>query len=76
MPSPSRPVLLTALIVDNALCMPCIAEHAGMTLEAVESALTVIERVLALHRKSAVCGRCGVHRVVCFLERPPQWGPR
>jgi hypothetical protein len=71
---PRRSVLLTALILDNPMCLSCIAKHAAMSSEAVETAVTVIERVLAVHRKASVCESCGVPATVYFLGRPVHRG--
>jgi hypothetical protein len=73
---PQRSMLLTALILNNPMCLGCTAKHAGMTSEAVETAIKVTERELAIHQKWNVCGSCGVPSMVYFLERQALWTVR
>ena len=67
---PRDPVLLTALLVDNPLCLACTASQAALTLEAAETALTVISRALPMQRHARVCPACGVPGTVFVLPRP------
>lgn len=67
---PESVVLLTDLIVENPLCLGCIAKRTGLTTEAAETALTVIERALRVHREARRCRSCGVPETVYLLERP------
>jgi hypothetical protein len=69
-------VLLTALIVDNPMCLDCLAERAAMRPDAVATALTVIERVLPVQRTVGPCPSCRVVGTVYVLERPKSPGPR
>ena len=62
--------VLTALIVDDPLCVACIAKHADISEDAAEHALALVEGGLPVRRKSTVCGACGVSGMVYFLERP------
>jgi hypothetical protein len=62
--------LLTALIVDDPMCVACIAKHGDITEAAAEAALAVVESTLPVHRKSTVCGGCGAPGMVYFLARP------
>ena len=55
------------------MCLACIAKHAGMSSEAIETDITVIGRVLAIHQKWNLCGSCGVPAMLYFLKRPPHW---
>ena len=69
-----RPVLLTALILENPLCLSCIAKKTAMTAEAATTALTVIERVLRIPRISMTCPSCGVLDTVYVVKRPVAQG--
>ena len=64
-------VLLTALIVENPMCLDCIAKKTTLTVEAAETALTVIARALPIHRAEEPCRACGAPATV-FVRRPPQ----
>ena len=62
--------LLTALIVDDPMCVACIAKQGGVSEDAAETAIATVESALPVQRESATCGRCGVPGIVYFLERP------
>ena len=63
-------VLLTALIVENPMCLVCIAKKTALTEEAAETVLTVIARALPIHRGEEPCRACGAPTTV-FVRRPP-----
>ena len=67
---PESAVLLTALIVEHPLCLDCIAEKTGLRPNAVHTALSVIERVLRVHREAQACECCGAPGTVYVLRRP------
>jgi hypothetical protein len=64
--------LLTALIVDDPMCVACIAKRGDISENAAETALAIIESALPVHRESTTCGSCGVPGMVYFLERPAE----
>ena len=69
MPEHSR--LITALIVERPMCLPCLARRANMSVEAVQTVLAVIGRALRLHRdESLACQVCEGLRTVYYVERP------
>jgi hypothetical protein len=57
--------LVTALILDTPLCVPCIADDAAMSPAAVEVTLGV----LAVGGESGRCRRCCVRGTVYFVAR-------
>jgi len=64
--------VITALITDRPLCLECIAKASFISLEAVKTALTVIQRALEVHRQdTARCRACGEARIVFSVDRPP-----
>ena len=64
--------LLTALLLDHPLCLACLAARVEMTESATSTAVAMIESALPLHRRSTVCGCCGVAQTVYFMERPSE----
>jgi hypothetical protein len=62
--------LVTALIAERPTCLECIAKRCSLSLAAAETVLTVIQRVLEVHRHEASrCQSCGKFGVV-FVDRP------
>jgi hypothetical protein len=61
---------VTTLISERPMCLACIAHQTGLKRQAVDSALTVMERALRVHRTSRVCERCGVPSTIYFVKRP------
>ena len=66
---PERSALVTALIIERPTCLNCIGERAGLPLDAVDTVLTVIARVLHLNAdREAVCRHCGELGVVFWIS--------
>ena len=73
---PDTAALITALIIDRPLCVPCLGAKAhGLTEEALETYLTVIARVLRLQRATDRCRACGDHTITVSLQRPSPGEP-
>ena len=68
---PTQAALITALIVDRPLCLSCIADKAGVTVERVSEALHAIGSALALTRRIDRCAACGTTTNVYTVARPP-----
>ena len=62
--------VVTALIADRPLCVPCLTEKAGLSHAVVETTLKTIGRVVDVHDgqdlRCQLCGRAGN---VFFLGR-------
>ena len=70
---PDVSTLVTALILERPLCMPCIAEKSGLTSERARAALEVVESFLKVYRDlNGRCHACGVSGVVAYSDRPAQ----
>jgi hypothetical protein len=67
---PETAVRLTALIVENPLCLSCVAKKLRMSAPAVEMALGIIDRALPIQRDSEACRGCGRVGCVYVLKRP------
>ena len=66
---PERSALVTALILERPTCLSCIGERGGLPLDAVDTVLTVIARVLQLNGdREAVCRHCGELGVVFWIS--------
>jgi hypothetical protein len=61
---------LTALIVDNPICLRCIAAAASMSAETAQIALTVLGHAIDVHEAAGRCPHCGVPDTVYWIERP------
>jgi len=68
---PARAALITALIVDRPLCLSCIADKSGVTVERVSEALQAIGSALALTSRADRCTACGTTTTVHAVARPP-----
>ena len=65
-----EPALITAVIAERLSCLRCIAARTKLTLEAAESALTVIRRAVDVHHDDAgTCGWCRTTTAVVWIER-------
>ena len=71
---PQQAALVTALISDRPLCVACITQHTSMSTEAVQAALTVMERALQVLRASTTCRRCGLPGPVYVSARSEAFG--
>ena len=62
--------MISTLITDRPMCLPCIGAKTSLRAEAVETAVSVLERALAVHRYDGrVCQGCGTITTVVVLER-------
>ena len=68
---PDRAAPITALILDRAMCLPCIALKTLMSAERAESTLATIGTALVLHRDTGRCVTCGETKTVYSVGRPP-----
>jgi hypothetical protein len=65
---PERAALISALILESPMCVPCIATTATLLDAEVEMALARIAPVIAIHRELADrCRACGQMRTVVSL---------
>jgi hypothetical protein len=69
MPDPTA--LITALLLDRPMCLPCIAEKALVSLQRAESTLETIATALVLRRETGRCVACGATTAVHSVGRPP-----
>jgi hypothetical protein len=58
-PVPEKSSLITALILERPMCTDCIGTKSTLIPEAVEAYLSVMSRVLRLHRGGGECSACG-----------------
>jgi hypothetical protein len=68
---PAQAALITALIVDRPLCLSCIADKSGVTVERVSEVLHAIGSALALTRRTDRCAACGTATTTYAVGRPP-----
>jgi hypothetical protein len=71
---PERAALITALILDRPMCLPCIALKSLVSAERAESTLVTIATALVLRRESGRCVACGQTTTVHSVGRPPAAG--
>ena len=68
MPAPSA--LITALIVDQVLCVECIKVRSGLSpVDFAENMATVVS-AFRVHERHARCDSCGALKSVLSLDRP------
>jgi hypothetical protein len=67
---PEHAAMITALLVERAMCVQCVAKKCDMDTRSVEMYLGIIARTLAMHRTTQECLRCGVVRETVTLDRP------
>jgi hypothetical protein len=68
---PDRAALITALMLDRPMCLPCIAAKALVSLQRAEAALETIATALVLCRETGRCAACGATTAVHSVARPP-----
>jgi hypothetical protein len=68
---PAQAALITALIVDRPLCLSCIADKSGATVERVSEALQAVGTALALISRTHRCTACGTTTTTYTVARPP-----
>jgi hypothetical protein len=68
---PDHSALITALILDREMCLPCIAAKSLVTVERAQSVLEAIATALVLHRDTGRCIACGETTAVHSVWRPP-----
>jgi len=62
--------LITALIVERPMCIDCIAKRVDLSVTATETAITMIQAALDVHRERArLCRACGTMGEVFYLSR-------
>ena len=62
--------VVTALIGDRPLCVPCLTEKSGLSRSVIESSLKTIGRVVDVHDGQDLrCQLCGSAGDVFFLGR-------
>jgi hypothetical protein len=65
--------LVTALILERPLCMPCLTEKTNATAGTIDQALMNIDNVLErVHRETGRCRSCGNVGAVLYLDRPSE----
>jgi GTP-sensing pleiotropic transcriptional regulator CodY len=67
----AQAALITALIVDRPLCLSCIADKSGVTVERVSEALHAIGSALVLTSRNDHCTACGTTTTAYAVARPP-----
>ena len=66
-----RPASISTLIREHPMCLECIAKTLVASLEATQTALTVIQRAIDIHRQEAApCRACGETKVVFSVQLP------
>jgi len=68
---PQTTALITALILERPMCVPCIAMKAATSETGVETSLAHIGPVVRIRRESVGrCRACGQTLAVVSLSRP------
>ena len=69
---PERAAIVTALIMDRPLCLPCVAQRASLDEAEAKTVLDRIESVLKLRRvDQGRCRACGAVVNVFSINQPP-----
>ena len=68
---PAQAALIAALILDRPLCLSCIADTSGVSVERVSEALHTIGSALALTSRTDRCAACGTTTTVYAVARSP-----
>jgi len=61
--------VVTAALLDRALCVPCIAARGSVSVETAAKMLDTIASALVLHREAGRCLACGATGIVHFVAR-------
>jgi hypothetical protein len=61
---PEKSALIAALIIDRPMCADCIGTQATLDAAEVEAYLSIMGRVLQIHRGDAECASCGATKEV------------
>jgi hypothetical protein len=70
---PELSTLVTALILERPLCMPCLTEKTNATAGKIDEAIMNIEHLLErVHRETGRCRSCGNVGAVLYLDRPSE----
>jgi hypothetical protein len=65
-----KAVLVSALIENRRMCLPCLSRETALTPEVVETVIAVLARSLVIQRYSdKYCDECGTQARVFVLER-------
>jgi hypothetical protein len=67
---PDRAALVTALILDQPMCVDCIAEKSSLSLSALAATLRTVQTALVLHSAVDRCRECGTLTAVFSIDRP------
>jgi hypothetical protein len=67
---PERAALITALMLERPLCLPCAITTTGLSRGAVDVLIARIQSALVIHRSVARCDACGQITQVLFFNRP------
>jgi hypothetical protein len=65
---PGTDAIITALIQERPLCLPCIQRRTALpSLEDVEAALVRMRGIFAVRREEGRCHSCGEHKAVLSI---------
>jgi hypothetical protein len=69
---PERTALITALILNHPMCLPCISMKALVSVERAQATLETIATALLLNRETRRCVACGEMTTVHSVGHSPQ----
>ena len=67
---PDRAALITALILDQPMCLDCIGGELGLSRSDVDATLIGVRLILVLQAKMEQCRACGAVTTVHSIDRP------
>ena len=67
---PDCVALITALILDQLMCVDCIAEKSGLSVSVLAATLRTVQTALVLHSAVDRCRECGIVTAVFSIELP------
>jgi hypothetical protein len=67
---PDRAALITALILDQPMCVDCMAEKSSLSASALAETLRTVQIALVLHSAVDRCRECGTVTAVFSIDRP------
>ncbi len=66
---PEVAALITGLILERPLCLPCLATKSALTVTVVERTIATIGTVMRFYRGPERCRACGVTTNAVWVER-------
>jgi len=69
---PDATAIITALILERPLCLPCLIDKSGFTFKVIGDTVDRMASVVAVHRETRRCHACGETVETVSVSRPSQ----